>query len=192
MKTLNKTLITLAIGLALSTGAMAQSMSKPDYTAGKDKISADFKTDKAACAPLAGNAKDICKAQAKGKEKVARAELEHSYKPSAKTLKQHRDAKANADLAVAKERCDDQTGNAKDVCVKEAKAAAVAAKADAKVQLKTSDANKDAKEKTSDARKDAAADKQDAQYKVAKEKCDALSGDAKDACLNRAKASFGK
>ena len=46
MNTLNNHLIALAIGLALSTSAMAQSMSKPDYTAGKDKISVDFKTDK--------------------------------------------------------------------------------------------------------------------------------------------------
>ena len=36
---------------------------------------ADYKTDKTACAALAGNAKDICVEEAKAKEKVARAEL---------------------------------------------------------------------------------------------------------------------
>jgi hypothetical protein len=34
-------------------------------------------------------------------------------------------AKVDADYAVAKEKCDDFSGNAKDVCVKEAKAAQV-------------------------------------------------------------------
>ena len=41
-------------------------------------------------------------------------------------------AKAEAEYAVAKERCDDQAGNAKDVCVKEAKSAQTAAKANAR------------------------------------------------------------
>ena len=41
-------------------------------------------------------------------------------------------AKAEADYRVAKEKCDDSAGNAKDVCLKEAKAAEAAAKAEAK------------------------------------------------------------
>jgi hypothetical protein len=41
-------------------------------------------------------------------------------------------AKAEADYDVAKEKCDDQSGNAKDVCKKDAKAAFTSAKADAK------------------------------------------------------------
>ena len=100
-------------------------------------------------------------------------------------------------------RCDDNAGNVKDVCVKKAKAAAVAAKADAKTQMKVADANKEAAktsaqatdkaiEKSADARKDAAAAKRDADYVVAKEKCDAFAGDAKGSCLSEAKARFGK
>ena len=40
-------------------------------------------------------------------------------------------ARTEADYAVAKERCDDQAGDAKEVCLKEAKAAEAAAKANA-------------------------------------------------------------
>lgn len=171
MNKLNINVIALAVSLAFSAGAMAQSMLKNDYKAGKDKI--------------------------------AKAELEASYKPTRKTRYQARVAKAEADYAVAKERCDDLAGNAKDVCVKEAKAAEIAAKADAKVQMKTSDANattnyksadvrSKASNKAADARKDAAADKLDAQYAVEKEKCDVYAGGAKDYCLGRAKARFGK
>lgn len=200
---LNINVIALAISLAFSAGAMAQSMSKNDYKASKDRIAAEYKSAKAGCASFSGNQNDICVAEAKGKEKIARAELEASYKPTQKTRYQARVAKAEADYAVAKERCDDKAGNAKDVCVKEAKAAETAAKADAKAQMKTSDANATANEKSAearseankqaaDARKDAAAETIDAQYKVAKEKCDTYAGGAKDRCLDQAKARFGK
>jgi len=203
MKNTTLTAIAAAIGLAFSAPALAQSMTKAEYQAGKDSIKADNKATKAACDPMAGNAKDICAAQAKGKEKVALAELEARYKPSSKTRSEVRVAKADAEYAVAKERCDDRAGNAKDVCVKEAKAAHVAAKADAKTQEKTADANKTAGEKatkargTADekivtARKDAAGEKRDADYAVAKEKCDALAGATKDACVKDAKARYGK
>ena len=203
MNKLNINAIALAVTLAFSAGAMAEGMSKVDYKAGQDKISAMYKTDKAACGSLSGNASDICKAEAKGKEKVAAAELEASYQPTSKNRYQARVAKADSDYGVAKEKCDDLAGNKKDVCVKEAKAAQTTALADAKAQMKTSDANttanektadprNDASQKTADARKDASVDKTDAQYAVAKEKCDSFSGAAKDNCLNQAKAQFGK
>jgi hypothetical protein len=203
MNKLNINVIALAFSLAFSAGAMAESMSKNDYEAGKDKIATEYKSAKANCASLSGNQKDICVAEAKGKEKIEKADLEASYKPTRKTHYQARVAKAEADYAVAKERCDDMAGNAKDVCVKEAKAAEIAAKADAKAQMKTSDANATANEtsadargkaniQAADARKDATADKVDAQYKVAKEKCDVYAGSAKDHCLDQAKARYGK
>lgn len=214
MNTLNITMITLAVAAVFSTGAMAQNISNNDYKAGKDKISVEHKSAKAGCASLSSNAKDICIAQADGKNKVALAELQVSYTPSVKTRYEVRIAQAEADYAVAKERCDDQAGNAKDVCVKEAKAVETTAKADATAQMKTTDANMTANEKTNaanatanektsaakskasekkaDARKEAAADKTDAEYAVAKEKCDAQAGVAKDTCLNQAKARFGK
>ncbi len=203
MNQFNIKVIALAIGLALSAGAMAQSMSKSDYKAGKDKITAEYKSARSACASLSGNAKDICLVEAKGKEKMTRAELDAAYKPTPKSHYRARVAKAAADYAVAKERCDDMAGNAKDVCVKEAKAAEISAKADAKAQMKTTDANTTAKEKSADARskakgqatdarKDAAASKLDAEYAVEKEKCDMYAGGAKDYCLNQAKVRFGK
>lgn len=203
MNRINTNLIALAIGVAFSAGAMAQAMTKDAYQAGKKQIASDYKTAKAKCRSFSGNAKDICAAAARGTEKVALADHETSYKPSVKTRYEALLAKAAADYAVAKERCDDKAGNVKDVCVTEAKAAATSAKADAKAQMKTSDANAAANIKTADARgdasskivaarKDATADKVDAEYKVAKEKCDAYSGSAKDNCVSQAKLQFGR
>ena len=151
MKKLNISVIAVAIGLAFSFGAMAQSMSKDEYRAGTDTIVAEFKSAKASCDALSANAKDVCMAEANGKEKVAKAELEARYKPSEKARYDARVAKAQADYSVAKEKCDDKAGNEKDVCVKEAKAAETRAKADAKAQMKISQANRAAKETSGEA-----------------------------------------
>ena len=170
----------VAAMLAFS-GAQAATMTKADYTAGKTRISADYKADKAACASMSGNAKDICVEEAKAKEKVARAELEYGYTGKSSDQTKLMMAKAKSAYAVAKEKCDDQSGNQKDVCVKEAKAVETKALADAKMGKQIGEAKKDATD-----------DKRDADYKVAAEKCDAMTGDAKDSCMAAAKAKFGK
>lgn len=203
MNKLNINIVAIALALAFSTGAIAEGMSKTEYKAAKEKISAEYKTLRTSCAALSGNAKDVCTVEAKGKERLAEAELKASYQPTQQNSYEARVIKAEADQDLAVEKCDDRAGNAKDVCVKEAKAAATAAKADAKAQMKTSDANmkaaektadarSDANKKSADARKDAAEDKSDANYTVAKEKCDTYSGSAKDACLGQAKTRFNK
>lgn len=186
--------VALAVGMACSAGVMAaaETMSKDEYKAAKTRVEADYKAAKAACASLSGNAKDVCEAEAKGKETFGMAELEARNEPTAKRRYEARVARAEADYAVAKERCDDKAGNDKDVCVKEAKAAEVAAKADAKTQMKDDEAKGNVRDKTAGARTEAAEDKAEARYKVAKEKCDTYSGSAKDACLDKAKAEFGK
>ena len=195
--------IALAISLTFSANAMATDMSKNVYKVAEKRIDAEYKSDKANCASLSGNAKDICKAKAKGKDNVAQAELDAQYKPSKKATYNVGVAKAESDYAVADEQCDDKAGNDKDVCEKEAKAALVHAKADAKVKMTTSEANAIAKEETTDAktkaqekgseaRQDAATAKTDADYKVAIEKCDKFASDKKDLCVSNAKTKYSK
>ena len=102
---------------------------------------------------MSGNAKDVCMEEAKGKEKVAKAEADAAYKNTPKARESARVAHADADYNVAKEKCDDLAGNQKDVCVKEAKAAHMKAKADAKVDRVAADTSNTAAEKTAEARK---------------------------------------
>jgi hypothetical protein len=175
----------------MATAAPA-AMSKEEHKAAKDRIEVDYKAAKASCDSLSGNAKDICVAEAKGKEKVAKAELEAAYKPTEKNRYDARVAKAEADYAVAKEKCDDRAGDDKKICMKEAKAVETRAKADAKANKKTASAETTAAKKSYDAQRDAAEDKRDADYAVAKAKCDTLAGDAKDRCISDAKARYGK
>lgn len=195
--------LSVALCLGVATSAIGATMTKAEYEAAEDRISATYKADKTACDQMSGNAKDVCIEEAKGKESVAKAELEARYKPTATSQRDVAIAKAKATHAVAKEKCDDFAGNAKDVCVKEAQAALVTAEENAKLNQKTGEANATAREKSGDAnaaanekkaeaRKDAAEEKREANYETAKEKCDALAGDAKDNCIKDAKARYAQ
>jgi 5-deoxy-D-glucuronate isomerase len=170
-----------AVTIALAGGSFAATMSKDDYKAAKEKAEATYSADKTQCSNLAGNAKDICMAEAKGKKNVAEAQAEFSLSGKASDMEKLNKAKAEAQYDVANERCDDKAGNDKDVCVKQAKAQRVSMMSDVK-----------ASKEIAEARMDSANDKRDAQYKVEAEKCDAMAGDAKTACMNQAKASYGK
>jgi len=180
-KHIKLSLLAAAAAMLTLSAAQAANIARTDYAAGKTRIGAEFKADKAACASLADNAKDICVQEAKAKDQVALAELEFSYTGKAADATKLRMTRAKSAYAVAKEKCDDLAGNAKVVCVKEAKAVEVKALADAKVV-----------KEVGAARTDAAADVRDAEYNVAVQKCDALAGDAKATCVVNAKAKFGK
>lgn len=189
--------VTAGLGFAGASAAqmnapMTAPMSKASYTQAVKDADAQYKVDKDACSSLSGNAKDICVAEAKGKENVAKADAEAAYKHTPKARENARIAHAQASYNVAIEKCDDLAGNRKDVCVKEAKSELVKGKANAKVDRVAADTNKEAATKQAEARKDASADKREADYKVAIEKCDALAGAAKDACISSAKSRYGQ
>src|SRR4029453_16607609 len=141
-----------------------------------------YKSDKDACNSRSGNARDICLAEASGREKVAKADAEAAYKNTPKAREDARIARAEATHNVAKEKCDDLSGNAKDVCVKEADAALAKTKADAKVDRVAADTKEDAAAKQSDARRKADEEKRDADYKAAVGKGDAPAGAATTPC----------
>ena len=182
-------MLTVAMSCAFAGNAIA--LTQKEYKVQKDQISADYKINHDKCNTLKANAKDICVSEAKGAEKVAKAELEAQYKPSARNDERVSLAKADAAYDTAKEKCDDLAGNAKDVCVKDAKAAHVKAKADAKVTKAAVDTSKKKAETMSEVKKDASAETREAEYKAAKERCDSLAGAVKDTCLNDAKVKYG-
>ncbi len=202
MNKLAYTALSAACMLALSGGAIA-AMTKADHAAAATGISATYTAEKAACKSLKNNSRDVCIEAAKGRETIAKAQLEADFAPTDKTRYDLQIAKADAAYSVAKEKCDDFSGNGKEVCRKDATSAHVAAKADAKLALKTTETNAVAREKTQDAkavaseknrdaREDAASVKRDAEYAVAKEKCDAFAGDAKTTCISEAKSRYGQ
>jgi len=192
MNKFNIAVITFAIGAAFSTGASAESMSKKEYEATKDRLGMEYDAARAKCNSLTGNPKDVCVAEARGELNTARAELFAVYQPTSKSRMEASIVKAESAHAIAKQRCDAVTGNARDVCMKQADAAQTAAKGEAEVLRKTFDANATADQKAAEAREDAALDKLEARYEIARERCDAFAGNRKSECLAAAKATFGK
>ena len=145
--------IALAFGL---TAAQAQTGTAPttpraDTTTGKvkdtvrerkvkdaeeDRIEAEYKSAKAKCDEMKNkDEKEVCEADAKGKEKVAKAELEQKYEPSDSHARKVDEAKAEHEYNVAKEKCDVAKGKEESACEKEAKAKYERAKADIKARF---------------------------------------------------------
>jgi hypothetical protein len=172
--------------------APAAPISKDAYDTAVKNAEAQYKVDKDACSPRTGNAKDVCVAEANGKEKVAKADAEAAYKNTPKAREDMRDTRAEATYNVAKQKCDALAGNAKDVCVKEASAQLTKTKADAKVDRVAADTRQESTMKQAEARHEATDAKRDADYKLAIEKCNSLSGPVKDACISDAKTYYGK
>jgi hypothetical protein len=96
-----------AAGALFTTTSFSATMSKDAYKSEKSRITTEYKSEMQRCTSLSGNAKDICKAEVKGKEKSAKADAYASYKGSNKAATSALIARAGADFAVAKEKCDD-------------------------------------------------------------------------------------
>lgn len=118
---MKQALISVAACCAFAGSAFA-AMNKDEYKTQKAEIEATYKADKKGCG-MKANSKDVCNAEAKAKEKVSRAELEASYKPSPGADAKVREAKADADYDVAKERCEDLKGKEQSACKVEANSA---------------------------------------------------------------------
>ncbi|NDI84541.1 hypothetical protein [Undibacterium crateris] len=151
------------------------------YDAAKNSAAADFKIASARCDGMAGNSKDICVAEAKAARIKVEADAHAQFKGTVSARSSARKDIANANYDVDKAKCENQGGNQKDVCIKQAKATMAAAKADATADKKVMDARTDARD-----------DKQTANYKVALEKCDELSGVSKNTCIDSAKKKYGQ
>lgn len=174
-------LIAASGAVLFSASACAAMGSKAEYEQVKAEAKQTYKAAKEQCDSLKGNAEDVCEKTAKLERTKHEAVAEAKFKGTFKAAHEARVDIAKAQHELAKEKCDDLSGNAKDVCQKEAKAVYVSAKADADVKLKDRKTWEDAHE-----------DVADAKYDAEKEKCDALSGDAKDACVAKAKVHAGK
>lgn len=118
--------------LILFAATSASAMDKDLFEATRDRIEAAYQSDKAACASLKGNARDVCEAEAKANRKAAKAEAQAEYQNSAKARTMAIVARADAAYSVARKKCNELSGTEKTICVTEANGARVRAKADAR------------------------------------------------------------
>jgi hypothetical protein len=125
-QTRKKHLMVLALVLGVGAGGVVYSAetamnNKGAIKAAEQRIEAQGKAQRSACGRLQGGAKDVCEVQAKGWEKVARAQLEAQSRPGPQTEKQVKFARADADFDVAKQRCKALKDRAQDTCIARAK-----------------------------------------------------------------------
>jgi hypothetical protein len=174
-------LLMSAAALCCSQAEAATPEAKAAYVQAKDAAAASYKAARARCDAITGNPKAVCVAEAKAARVRAEQEAGAYYKNTLKAYTESRLRIASAVYDLDKAKCGALTGNDKDVCVKQAKAALIASRADAKADKKAIEARSDARD-----------DKRTAQYKVALEKCDAFAAAVKDSCVSTAKAQYGK
>ena len=118
----------IVFGLSLSSVAPADEASRDVKRAADAKQDAtvkqartDYKAARARCNELAGNEKDVCVKEAKADEKRAKADAKADKKSTTARAEANED-KRDAEFKVAREKCDSMSGNAKDVCEKDAEA----------------------------------------------------------------------
>ena len=109
-------------------------LTRAAFEAGKKSIERQYDADRKACGRLKGQAKDVCQAQAKGRQESETAKLEARYQPSPDKTLEAKQVTADANFKVAKEKCDALKGAAKDRCIDAAKAAREAAVRQARVE----------------------------------------------------------
>jgi hyperosmotically inducible periplasmic protein len=133
MKTLIATLLATAAGSTFAFAPTAALNHDPaSYRNVTQKAAADYKAATAKCSGMNGNDKDICTAEAKAARARTEADAIAQYNNTEKGRASSRAKVANADYAVAKEKCDEHSGAEKDSCVSNAKSVHTAALADAK------------------------------------------------------------
>jgi hypothetical protein len=132
----------LGAGLANSAAAGSPNMSLADYLARKKQISAEHRYAQGVCGSNPSPLREICLAEALGRDSVAKADLEVAYRSTPRTRYDASDARAEARFWVARERCDDGSAAlTQDACVRAAKAVLVDARADAVVLRKAAEAD---------------------------------------------------
>jgi hypothetical protein len=112
--------------------AVAQAVSPADYRAARSRIDAEYKADVRACKAYTEQAREVCETAARGKQKVARAELDFNRSGSEADARKLAAVKAEVAYEIAEERCDLRQGKDRETCLQHAKAADAKAKAEAK------------------------------------------------------------
>lgn len=125
------------LGLSGAGAAVAEAkagMGKAAYETALKRIEAQRKADDRACKRAKGHAKELCEAQAEGRDKAEKAKLEARYKPSPEAVQEAKFAVAEANYEVEMVKCEALKGRAEDRCEDRAKAAREAAERQARVE----------------------------------------------------------
>ena len=110
-----------AFGISAAVDTPRTLMSPTDYSAAKKGIEAEIHATLSKCRDQEGQARDICKAEARAEERVRKADLDAQYRGTVAAAADARLARAKASYDVAKARCGDQRGENKLSCLRSAR-----------------------------------------------------------------------
>lgn len=112
-------LAALGIGAAVDTPRTL--MSPSDFALGKRAIEAETRLAMARCREVPGALRDVCKAEARGEERIRKAELNARYHGTVSAHDEVRLARAKALYDVAKARCGSRLGEERVDCLRAAR-----------------------------------------------------------------------
>lgn len=156
---------------AAAASPAAWALSSVEHQEAMRRADAEFRTADAHCGTLPASQKSMCRAEAEATRKRAKAEADAAYR----TADAKRDARmeaAGADRVLAKAQCEALSGEAKDECLRKARA-----QEDAQVAA---------------AQKVAGDEKLDADFRMAMKRCEALAGGERVSCTADAQAKYGR
>lgn len=116
------TLLAALAWLAVAEASQGTVLSHAEYDAHKHQIESDFKADRSNCDRLTDNDRQLCVARASGHRKIAQAELNYNATGSTADAEQLAIARADFELAVARELCVKRKTQERALCVAEAQA----------------------------------------------------------------------
>ena len=110
-----------AYGISAAVDSPRSLMSPADYSVAKKAIESDAHAALARCRDTEGQARDVCKAEARAEERVRKADLDAQYRGTVAAAAEARLARAKAHYEVAKARCGDQHGEDRLACLRSAR-----------------------------------------------------------------------
>lgn len=110
-----------AYGISAAVDSPRSLMAPSDYSAARKSIESEARLATAKCRDQDGQARDLCKAQARAEELVRKADLESQYRGTVIAATGARLARAQASYEVAKARCRGERGEEKLSCLRSAR-----------------------------------------------------------------------
>ena len=160
----------IALALLSFAACTTDSISDAKYKASVARADEDYMLALRNCEQLAGDARSLCRTEAKVNKTKTIAASKADNLGTAAALTQAEHDQANADLTLEEERCNTFGGDAKTACL--AKARAAHAETTAAIKAK--------------------ANKEEADWKVATAQCAELAGTYRSTCMAEARAKFGR
>ncbi len=106
---------------------------RTEYRLDHEKAQAAYRLDSVRCRQLQGDARQLCKVEARGRFQVAKADIDLKFKHSPANEDRLKLANAEAAYGLAAQKCGSLAGNAKDVCKADAKASLAATRAEVRL-----------------------------------------------------------